>query len=738
MEPALNLTDKQKDLLQLLVSNHETNGGLGFMFILSNDGGNLTYPGWVLAPVACEESDLLRLKREDLIDFDLLSRSVYRGQLTQLGIRTVRGFSAGQSVQQSEPAQQAPYSTSVHARDPASRLVETSKGRNGETTRPSARRMMDEYETHCPLLSFRALELLKQRGNQRESQLRQQIEFAETHPGNSAKAKGEVTRDGEGELSETDILTDTTAVRREIIETAECVAREGVREFADALLLSQGRLGVHAVLLRNYTAHLATQIRERLSTSQVFLTASLLPWQQDSIVQAAIRTCEEMLSARWEIERGSARGREEVDGRLAVENGTEQRTWSPIVQDWEALKSIRKVIIEDHERIPESDLRNILAGQYAVKLEDVTSEHIERAAVELCRHYDRFQIIPSASDLFAAAEKSQDLAAVPDSGFWKAREDEFRKHDTAQNTMLGATWFSESDRWAFHANSGFEKLSSESLELFKSLAREASKGHGSKRAAESWIDWMELLCRANDEETDELLYASVSHGSSRRSEREVERMIRAGQSIPAGGLIEFAAMEDGTIQRLIYWDNTTTTIANLFRNSANFCLKLRSLAPDAELYAAEGTAARAIGRASQKMPVSRTQLTNPKEDAATSAPAAQRWENIEITFLSDERVEILIDRHRETHNYSELGFNDRRTGKPNEQWAVLQLLARNDGTLPDEARTGKQWEAISKRIERTRKTLQKHFRIIDDPVPHFEGIGYRARFRIRRSAGADT
>jgi hypothetical protein len=45
-------------------------------------------------------------------------------------------------------------------------------------------------------------------------------------------------------------------------------------------------------------------------------------------------------------------------------------------------------------------------------------------------------------------------------------------------------------------------------------------------------------------------------------------------------------------------------------------------------------------------------------DARSNAAKAATWEEIEILFLSDERVQILNGTNRETRNYAEFGFAD--------------------------------------------------------------------------------
>ena len=47
------------------------------------------------------------------------------------------------------------------------------------------------------------------------------------------------------------------------------------------------------------------------------------------------------------------------------------------------------------------------------------------------------------------------------------------------------------------------------------------------------------------------------------------------------------------------------------------------------------------------------------------------WRDIEIAFLSDERVEICCGSERKTYHYNEFGFEDRRDGKPSLAWGML-------------------------------------------------------------------
>jgi hypothetical protein len=125
------------------------------------------------------------------------------------------------------------------------------------------------------------------------------------------------------------------------------------------------------------------------------------------------------------------------------------------------------------------------------------------------------------------------------------------------------------------------------------------------------------------------------------------------------------------------------------------------------------------------------QQAAPTQSSAKTRPQAQKWEEIEVSFLSDERVQITIGTETESRNYGELGFMDKRGGgKPNQGWGILRALAQAGGSIPESARNSRDFVAMGKRIERMRKTLMDHFGISSDPVPLDPKQGYRCRFKI--------
>jgi hypothetical protein len=113
------------------------------------------------------------------------------------------------------------------------------------------------------------------------------------------------------------------------------------------------------------------------------------------------------------------------------------------------------------------------------------------------------------------------------------------------------------------------------------------------------------------------------------------------------------------------------------------------------------------------------------------------WNEIEIAFLSDERVEICSGGERKTCNYGELGFEDRRNGKPNRAWVMLREVASHGGSLPARSELGNKRAMAQKRIEEIREKLRSHFGIQGDPIP-FNGQTYQASFKIRCAQSFDT
>lgn len=122
----------------------------------------------------------------------------------------------------------------------------------------------------------------------------------------------------------------------------------------------------------------------------------------------------------------------------------------------------------------------------------------------------------------------------------------------------------------------------------------------------------------------------------------------------------------------------------------------------------------------------------PKPEAPSVEPPASgmNWEDIEILFLSDERVQIHFGKNSETRNYAEFGFQDRRTDNPNRAWRALRRIAELHGTIRNPAEAGERWPNFEKRVQEIRSVLRERFGISSDPLPFVESVGYRALFKI--------
>jgi hypothetical protein len=116
---------------------------------------------------------------------------------------------------------------------------------------------------------------------------------------------------------------------------------------------------------------------------------------------------------------------------------------------------------------------------------------------------------------------------------------------------------------------------------------------------------------------------------------------------------------------------------------------------------------------------------------------ASDWPEIEIRFLSEERIQISVNDQLETRNYAEMGFRDRRNGKPNAAWALFKVLGLEGGViaLPNDRQ---RWAQMEKRIQELRKVLRSQFGLGTDPLPHIKGTGYQALFKISSARSYET
>ncbi len=132
---------------------------------------------------------------------------------------------------------------------------------------------------------------------------------------------------------------------------------------------------------------------------------------------------------------------------------------------------------------------------------------------------------------------------------------------------------------------------------------------------------------------------------------------------------------------------------------------------------------------------------SPQSKAALAArdglPLPKQWEDLEIRFLSDLRVQITVGDQTETRNYAEMGFASEKNQKPVLAWTTLRKLAEAEGVMRI-AGDSQQWAKVEKRMQELRRKLKRLFNLIDEPLPFTKKtrpqqdvFGYRARFNIR-------
>src|SRR5262249_25668478 len=139
-------------------------------------------------------------------------------------------------------------------------------------------------------------------------------------------------------------------IRRQLVlDAAAEAAHDAVREFASGLLLSQGRLGVHADLLREYTALIANELLEMVASADVFRDSPLCPWQDDPITASATRACEQAILDREQVGDLWPYRRDASEDRL---------TWCAAVRQWEAFKFVNLIPPGTREKIPEAVYRS--------------------------------------------------------------------------------------------------------------------------------------------------------------------------------------------------------------------------------------------------------------------------------------------------------------------------------------------------------------------------------------------
>ena len=110
------------------------------------------------------------------------------------------------------------------------------------------------------------------------------------------------------------------------------------------------------------------------------------------------------------------------------------------------------------------------------------------------------------------------------------------------------------------------------------------------------------------------------------------------------------------------------------------------------------------------------------------APQGTRWEDVTITLIANDSLEVSIKGQKERLSYHELGFSDKRRGDgPNNLWKFFIILIKYDGEINPSSGVFHMTSASD--ASRFNKHMQSIFGIIQSVFPHYKEVkAYRAIF----------
>ncbi len=113
-------------------------------------------------------------------------------------------------------------------------------------------------------------------------------------------------------------------------------------------------------------------------------------------------------------------------------------------------------------------------------------------------------------------------------------------------------------------------------------------------------------------------------------------------------------------------------------------------------------------------------------------PECATWDSVIIRFITGDSVDIRAGgRPIGPKHYRELGFDDKKTGRPDLLWGYLKYLASMNGDLTDDEMGEKRAAPFKKNISRLRARLVAAFGIAADPFhPCYKSGSFRTRFII--------
>ena len=113
--------------------------------------------------------------------------------------------------------------------------------------------------------------------------------------------------------------------------------------------------------------------------------------------------------------------------------------------------------------------------------------------------------------------------------------------------------------------------------------------------------------------------------------------------------------------------------------------------------------------------------------------AGLRWEEVTITFISDDSVKVSAREVSRKFIFAELGFKDNRKGDmPDTRWALLRELAAHSGEIAWDTPVERKAKSIAKAaIKDIRRKLKAFMGIEDDPFFEYRKLkAYKTKFTL--------
>ena len=120
-----------------------------------------------------------------------------------------------------------------------------------------------------------------------------------------------------------------------------------------------------------------------------------------------------------------------------------------------------------------------------------------------------------------------------------------------------------------------------------------------------------------------------------------------------------------------------------------------------------------------------------------------KWVDIEITFIDNETVKIKVGSENIRRGYLEMGFENRKTKKPDRAWYRLKLFALQNGTITHDfnkrLKGNDDYYVKPKDIESINKKLRSYVKVIEgNPIPHYKRKGNCYKIKLKHIGVSDN